>query len=801
MVLPVTIGSLTVGAWVTLLSRGRRLLLSRHPRPTSVSPSVTAVGVGVRRHLGGADVAGTPLSRLPPHTPSAAMAPNEGGRSRLKPSRSARVTPPSAQVVVTPRGKTPWQTWDASTCRSDGDGGSSVSSPSAVAVAASDGSPASDPEDAPRERRHRHSFLRGRSSQPHLRSRHSALSSFPSPPWQATSMQEMPYRRSVAGATSTPVVSSMRLSTPQPSIGRKGRSSAPAGGAGPAPAMGATLPERASLTLTEALADVAAAPEDYAQYAPYLVMTSRFLDEAPSFYPILGLSDPAIATHVGLFARMFHCPQVDMRLPGFLSPAHRRLTFLTASASFGCDYCTAHACVFGDMLKGSLVRQAGGRRFDASASSAVAAAALGAEVPSSGGAHRSSASSTASPARESTPSAPGSSTASMGGLEGFAADDVDDPLPTADRAIVRYVQAAVLRPPVASSSLRYLAAAVVSEVGPCGLEVINAVYAFSGALNTIMDIMGAKIEAAAQRFAVTALPSLVNPELPWMPDAHHFNDSPDALLLLYATDEAPASQQVVSPFHSPSVLPVRGKAVPLRPMQLPRTGSSGPGAWLKRPASNIASLGRTLPAAASGLLMERRLYTGIPSSAAGIRRWVDARLGSKAATFLRRVGGVELARAWCFGLRENLTVAVGEPPGSRLAQPGNRAWSGVERAAFVFAFAVVTGSAALADASVVLGTYVTNQPLAAVRETFEAFGAGGDLGSRGGGRKDMQAGRRLVMASAAGMGNVHGALVEELRSTCTPAAILELGSLLSFSEMWRRMEVVFGEAAEVELGR
>lgn len=57
------------------------------------------------------------------------------------------------------------------------------------------------------------------------------------------------------------------------------------------------------------------------------------------------------------------------------------------------------------------------------------------------------------------------------------------------------------------------------------------------------------------------------------------------------------------------------------------------------------------------------------------------------------------------------------------------------------------------------------------------------------------------MASAAGMGNVHGALVEELRSTCTPAAILELGSLLSFSEMWRRMEVVFGEAAEVELGR
>ncbi|GAB0497872.1 hypothetical protein MMPV_009209 [Pyropia vietnamensis] len=392
----------------------------------------------------------------------------------------------------------------------------------------------------------------------------------------------------------------------------------------------------------------------------------------------------------------------------------------------------------------------------------------------------------------------------MGGLGDSAANDTDL-LPAADRAIVRYARATVARPPEASSSLRYLAAAVVSEVGPGGLEVINAVCAFSGALNTIMDIMGVKIEAAAQRFAVTFLPSVVNPELPWMPDAHHFNDSPDALLLLYGADEAPSpGGDSVSPFHSQSVSPSRGKAIPLRPKQLPQTGTGGsirPSAWLKRPASNIASLGRTLPAAASGLLVERRLYSGIPSSAAGIRRWVDARLGTKAAPFLRSVGGIELARAWCFGLRENLTVAVGEPPTSRLAQPGNRAWSCVERAAFVFAFAVATGSAALADASVVLGTHVSGQPSAAVRETFEAFGAGGALGNRGGGRKDIQAGRRLVMASAAGMGNVHGALVEELSSTCTPAAILELGSLISFSEMWRRMEVVFGDAAEVELGR
>lgn len=568
----------------------------------------------------------------------------------------------------------------------------------------------------------------------------------------------------------------------------------------------AALPVRAkpTLTLTDALASVAAAPEDYAQYAPYLVMTSRFLDDAPSFYPILGLSDPAIATHVGLFARMFHCPQVDMRLPGFLSPAHRRLAFLTASASFGCDYCTAHACVFGDILKGSVARQAGGRRFNSSASSAVAAAAVGATVPSSGTVHRSSAPSLARRVRESAASAASSSTVSSGGLGRPAVDDADR-LPAADRAIIRYARAAVARPPEASSTLRSLAAAVMSEVGPGGLEVINSVCAFSGALNTVMDIMGAKIEAAAQRFAVAALPSLLNPELPWMPDAHHFNDSPDALLLLCATDETPApAGEGMSPFHSPSVFPTRGKAVSLRPTRLPQTGTGGPArasAWLKRPASNIASLGRTLPAAASGLLIERRLYAGIPSSAAGIRRWVDARLGTKAAPFLRSVGGVELARAWCFGLRENLTVAVGEPPSSRLSQPGNRAWSAVERAAFVFAFAVVTGSAALADASVVLGTHVTGQPSAAVRETFEAFGAGGDLGSRGGGRKDMQAGRRLVMASAAGMGNVHGALVEELTSACTPAAILELGSLLSFSEMWRRMEVVFGDAAEVELGR
>lgn len=748
------------------------------------------------------------LAAFVPLLPSCViMVVNEGGRSRLTQSRSARLSPAVAKVVVTPRAKTPWQSWEASASRSDGDVGSSASSPTGAATAGSDAGSASraDAEDLSRDRNHRRSFLRGRSSQPFMRSRESAMSSSAAPSRHRSSMGDLPYRRSGAAAASTPVVSSTRLSaaTPQPSLHRTGRSSAPAGGALSLSKLTAALPVQAQLTLTDALASVAAAPEDYAQYAPYLVMTSRFLDDAPSFYPILGLSDPAIATHVGLFARMFHCPQVDMRLPGFLSPAHRRLAFLTASAAFGCDYCTAHACVFGDMLKGSLARQAGGRRFDSSASWAVATAALGGAVPSSGTDLRSSTPSLSRRVRESAASTASSSMGSIGGLGSPAADETD-PLPPADRAIVRYARAAVARPPEAST-LRALAAAVVSEVGPGGLEVINAVCAFSGALNTVMDIMGAKIEAAAQRYAATALPSVVSPELPWMPDAHHFNNSPGALLLLYATGETPSpTAETVSPFHSPSLSTSRGKAVSLRPAQLPRTGTSGStraSAWLKRPASNIASLGRTLPAAASGLLIERRLYAGIPSSASGIRRWVDARLGTKAAQFLRSVGGVELARAWCFGLRENVTVAVGEPPSSRLSQPGNRAWSAVERAAFVFAFAVVTGSAALADASVVLGSHVTGQPSAAVRETFEAFGAGGDLGSRGGGRKDMQAGRRLVMASAAGMGNVHGALVEELTSTCTPAAILELGSLLSFAEMWRRLEVLFGDAAEVELGR
>jgi hypothetical protein len=98
-------------------------------------------------------------------------------------------------------------------------------------------------------------------------------------------------------------------------------------------------------------------PPAYREWAPYLRMTARFLGEEPSFYGVLSLSPAAIRTHVGLFARMFHAPAVDMRVLGFLSPELRRLAFISASDAFSCDYCKVHAFSFGDMLRGSVPSQ------------------------------------------------------------------------------------------------------------------------------------------------------------------------------------------------------------------------------------------------------------------------------------------------------------------------------------------------------------------------------------------------------------------------------------------------------------
>jgi hypothetical protein len=47
----------------------------------------------------------------------------------------------------------------------------------------------------------------------------------------------------------------------------------------------------------------------------------------------------------------------------------------------------------------------------------------------------------------------------------------------------------------------------VEVVGPRALEVVKAVVAFSGALNTVMDVQGVTLEAEVQAFASQHLPT------------------------------------------------------------------------------------------------------------------------------------------------------------------------------------------------------------------------------------------------------------------------------------------------------
>ncbi|GAB0498314.1 hypothetical protein MMPV_009655 [Pyropia vietnamensis] len=214
-------------------------------------------------------------------------------------------------------------------------------------------------------------------------------------------------------------------------------------------------------SISEALGPSSLHHEQYRRFHPYLTMTKRFLGEYPSFYPILALSRVAINTHVGLFAAMFHCPAVDMRVPTYPSPELRRTAFLVASSRFSCSYCTAHACSFGDMLRGSLTDRArrGGR-----------------------------------PPR-------------------VILDAADPSLSTAERVVVAFAAAAVVRP-LATAELRTLAeraADVAAVIGARGLEVIKAVVAFTGALNTVMDVQGVVLEPAVQAFAMAHMPPPSSP--------------------------------------------------------------------------------------------------------------------------------------------------------------------------------------------------------------------------------------------------------------------------------------------------
>lgn len=558
-------------------------------------------------------------------------------------------------------------------------------------------------------------------------------------------------------------------------------------------------------TLTEALSPVAAPPSAYARYAPYLIVTARFLGEPPSFYPVLGLAPSALATHVGLFARYFGVPAVDMRAPGALSPAHRRLAFLTASRAFGCDYCTAHACAFGDMLRGSSVSQAARRR----------------QRPLRGRRPRGGDDAGGSDGGDEDGDDDGD-----GGGRGHAAVegvvlDAEDPAATpAEAAILTYVTLAVMRPfpEHRRPQLHTAAVAVRAELGRSAFETLRGVVSFVGALNSMTDVLGAVLEPGAQRHAGTILPprgAVVGDSRGggWTPNDHHRNPT------VKARGDATAAA-AAAPIDGSGNIWGPPRAGAHEPSDWDDTtddgdssgsdcSSSGDGrgggggglskdtppadlSWAAAKWANLTGLLHTLPAAAAGMRVEAELYAGIPSSIAPLYGWMVARMGAPHCQFLLRLRGVELVRGFCFALRENVLVeelpSIDRPGSGLRSPPGGRTWTVADRIRLLHVFACATGSAGLAAGAVGLATRSSGWPAAVAATDLAAFTAGSSNGAAG---TAAAAARQLVRAAGSGLEAVAGPLVPQLTSAISPAGLVELASLVSFAEMWRRLELLF----------
>lgn len=441
-------------------------------------------------------------------------------------------------------------------------------------------------------------------------------------------------------------------------------------------------------TISTALRGVAKSEEGYRTYTPYLRMTQRFLGEKPTFYPILSLSPTAIRTHVGLFARFFHAPFVDMRLPGLLSPEHRRLAFLTASSKFDCTYFTAHACAFGNMFHGSIVEQVERGRI--------------------------------SPHR-------------------ISLDPSDPALTLAESTIIAFVS----RPFRAEENnlntpnLSQLAQSLEREIGVHPTEILKAVTSFTGALNVIMDIQGVELEAKVQAFSCSVLEG---PEGPWYPSDHPRNKK--------------ASNQFSGPISE--MYGLRGMVY------------------------NIRGLLETMPSAMSGMAYELgTLYGGLPFMPRKLNEFVEQRLGESDAVFFKNVSGIELKRAFCLGLRENLIVDE--------SAIDSHEWTLHHRISFLYTFSTVTESHTLREVAVALMAGTRTCTSTASRQELERFVAVADEELE----ETVNEGRRLVVASSTRTENISPQLVGGLVVSCSPGAIIELASLMSFFELWRRMQLLF----------
>lgn len=255
-----------------------------------------------------------------------------------------------------------------------------------------------------------------------------------------------------------------------------------------------------------------------------------------------------------------------------------------------------------------------------------------------------------------------------------------------------------------------------------------------------MDVQGVTLEGELQSFTQQHFPTSDGES--WRPNDHHFNKSMEA-------NEPWEGER-------PELLGILGKI------------------------SNIVGLMGTMPAAISGMKYEMgTLYEGIPFRSAKLQEWVDARLGPGGAPWLSLIQGFELKRAFCFGLRENVLAEDRQGP---------RQWSLPARLCFLYLFACVTQSPRLADSAVsMMPNSRYERGSGNARHELTAFLScdSEDL------YPCVAAGRRLVHAVSIKMDNISTELVEELTDTCSPEAVIELGSMLSFFECWRRMDLLF----------
>ncbi|GAB0493349.1 hypothetical protein MMPV_004630 [Pyropia vietnamensis] len=561
-----------------------------------------------------------------------------------------------------------------------------------------------------------------------------------------------------------------------------------------------------------ALKPYSAPPTAYGRYNPFLILTARLLGERPSYYPVLSLAPSALATHVGLFSRLFGAPAVDMRAPGALSPRLRRLTYMAASRANECAYCTANGCAFGDVFRGPIIaqveranRRAAQRpanvftrnRRNGDASIAKPAGNLGDGSGEHNGGHRDRRGTDRHAHHRTT----------------LRIDPDDANASEAESAILRLAALAVTRPFPATLLPRLVAAiqAVRVAVGAPAAEMVQSVVALAGAVNTLTGALGVAPEPIARRYASTLLPSVGS--IPWE-----------------AFDDQGAGGEVAGNGSTGASGGSRGGNDDCG-------AAADGGGWLNPPRlqsrtraqlDNVMSLLRTVPAATAGLDVEAELYAGIPAAIAPLYAWVDARLGTTAGRFLLRPMGIEVARAFCFALRENVliddvpsdprsTAGVGADSATRgggarrrrggggggdggLRSPDASQWTVADRLRLVATYAAATRSAGLAEGARAAAARCGSWPSAAsAAKDLAVFSTAPDTAADSSHTAAdasptaaLAAARRMVRACATGVEGLRGTAVADATAALSGRGMVEVASVVSTAELWRRLELLFG---------